>query len=273
MEKTVYGKINLSLHVLGKRADGYHELDTVMQTVDVADTLHIEPSAAFRLETDHPHLPTDDSNLCRQAWQQLHVRYNIPRVHMRLTKRIPIGGGMGGGSADAAAGLTALIELFDLCVPEAELHAIARGLGADVPFFLTGGTCRATGIGDVLTPLPSFAGHPLLLIHDGTPMVSAHVYRRGPTISASRIDALLPRLAAGETELPEVHNDLRKPAEALHPPLAQIRDALRDHGADTALLSGAGGTVYGLYSDPAIRDRAYEALRDRYAWVRCAETI
>ncbi len=160
---TSFAKINRTLSVLGKRKDGFHEIDTVFQTVDLTEEIEFflegeEGSgapAAVSLNIEGADLPADDSNLILRAAHALRERVGKRRgARIHLSKKIPIGGGLGGGSSNAAATLRALCELWNLQLPAADLMAIAASLGSDVPFFLLGGRARGRGRGEVLTPLP-----------------------------------------------------------------------------------------------------------------------
>jgi 4-diphosphocytidyl-2C-methyl-D-erythritol kinase len=158
MKVNACGKINWDLYVLGKRTDAFHEVDTVMVNVGLADELTFEPSDHLALTCSDPTLPCDDSNLIIQAAKKLAATANIePRVQMHVKKRIPSGGGMGGGSADAAATLQALNQLWHLNRSSEQLAVIAAALGSDVAYFLWGGWCRCRGRGEVVEFLPQLA--------------------------------------------------------------------------------------------------------------------
>ncbi|HVR39477.1 MAG TPA: 4-(cytidine 5'-diphospho)-2-C-methyl-D-erythritol kinase, partial [Thermoanaerobaculia bacterium] len=152
-----YAKINWSLRIIGKRADGFHDLETVFQQISLHDVLTIEASDTFALTCSDPAIPVDDTNLVARAAKLI----GAPPVVIHIEKRIPAGGGLGGGSSNAAATLIALDEMFDL---NASLPGLALQLGSDVPFFLIGGTAYATGRGEELTPLPNLPPTELLLL-------------------------------------------------------------------------------------------------------------
>lgn len=266
-----YGKINLSLQILGKREDGYHLLDTVMQEVDVSDILHMEPASITTLRCDHPMVPTDESNLVLRAHQAMKNRYAVGEVSYHLEKHIPMAAGMGGGSANAAAALQGINQMFGLGLSQSELARVGISLGADIPYFLYGGTCRARGIGEVLDPLPSYGGIPILLINDGTPVSTQAVYQKGPKRSVSTVDLLVEQLQNNQTKL-TVQNDLADIVYAMHPHLCAIETDLLAHGADTALLSGSGATMFGIFQNALDCVAAKEALQDKYHWVCATQT-
>ena len=149
-----FAKINLSLEVIGRRDDGYHDVATILQTIDLADELALEPANTLSVTCDDPGL-AGESNIVWRAATNLASRAGIlPRARIHITKRIPVAAGLGGGSADAAAALLGLNRMWELNLATPELHQVAATLGSDVPFLLTGGTALATGRGDVLHPLP-----------------------------------------------------------------------------------------------------------------------
>ena len=171
-----FAKINLGLRVLGRRADGYHEIRTVFQTVTLHDTLTFEPAPGGLLElacTD-PTIPTDESNLILRAASLLRERYGVSRgARTRLEKSIPAGGGLGGGSSDAAAALLALNRLWNLGAGARELSELGARVGADVPFFLTGGTALGTGTGADVEPLEDAPKMPLVIVTPGVRVATA----------------------------------------------------------------------------------------------------
>ncbi len=270
MEINHRGKINLSLHIIKKRQDGYHCIDTLMQEVDVTDCLVIERAKNTRLFCDHPDVPTDESNLILRAHRALDARYGIGAAAFTLQKRIPVGAGMGGGSANAAAALRGLNKLFALGLSKDELAEIGLLLGADVPFFLTGGTCRAQGIGEELTPLPAYR-MPVLLVNDGTHAQTRAVYTYGPEQTPSTIPALITQLQAGKTEL-TVRNDLQKAAFHLYPKIRTTMEKVKETAPDTVQLSGTGATIYAIYKTLTEAKRAHDALYGRFPMVVLTQT-
>ncbi|HEU4889755.1 MAG TPA: 4-(cytidine 5'-diphospho)-2-C-methyl-D-erythritol kinase, partial [Thermoanaerobaculia bacterium] len=210
-----YAKINWSLRITGKRADGFHDLETVFQTISLHDELTFRESSSLSLTCDDPTIPLDDSNLVLRAARAV----DAPDVAIELKKRIPAGGGLGGGSSNAAATLMALGE------GRSDLPALALSLGSDVPFFLLGGTAYATGRGEVLTPLPSRAGIPLLLLLPEERVLTkdafARITRYSPPLG---IDAY----ARG---FENFTNDFEEPVFAMLPRLRELKARLYDAGA------------------------------------------
>jgi 4-diphosphocytidyl-2-C-methyl-D-erythritol kinase len=247
MQIRAYAKINWALRIVGKRADGYHDIETLFQTITLHDTLTIEPGPELSLECDDPTIPTDDTNLVMRAAKAIGLK-----AHIKLQKRIPAGGGLGGGSADAAA-----------IVKD---PAIALSLGSDVPFFLHGGTQYATGRGEVLTPMRSVAPVPLLLLIPEERVSTAEAYgslrRFSPPLGVERYRAMIDDdLLSHATELV---NDFEDAIFARLPQLHALKTKLYEEGAAWAQMSGSGSTIAGAFRSQADRDRALT----RFAAVR-----
>lgn len=258
-----FAKINLSLEVVGRRPDGYHELRTIFQTIDLHDLLEIEATATpdVRLTCDDPNLPCDERNLVVRAAQALQAAAQTRRgARIRLQKRIPTQAGLGGGSSDAAATLLALRRLWAVNVSDAELHRIAAGLGADVPFFLTGGTALGLGRGDVIHPLPDAVLPFIVLIHPNVSVPTGPVFRR---LNADLTDAAAVRTLAASLSVGvnwrQAGNDLEAVVFEDFPAVREARDRLYVWGAQTARMSGSGGVVFGLFEDAATSETARRA--------------
>jgi len=272
-------KVNLSLRVLGRRPDGYHELETVFQAIDLWDDLKALPASTLTLACDDPRLATDRSNLVVRAAERLREAFpaRASGASVRLRKRIPVGGGLGGGSSDAAGTLLLLTRLWGLPASPTELDSLARELGADVPFFLHGGRVLGTGRGDVLQPFPSPDRFPILL---GCPPFSVSTewaYRSLaswltlPSTGAS-VDALSAHKWQEENDFRFAGNDLERAVFAERPELVVFRNALLEQGAAPALLSGSGSAIFGVFAEEATLDKARAALARRFADWRLIST-
>jgi 4-diphosphocytidyl-2-C-methyl-D-erythritol kinase len=244
-------KVNLVLEVLGKRDDGYHEIATVMHAVDLSDRLTLEASDAVDLRTSDAAVPADTTNLAWRAALALGKAAGVDRgVRITLDKRIPVAAGLGGGSADAAATLTGLNRLWGLDWSVEQLAEIAVELGMDVPFFLRGGAALASGRGERLEQIGG-ASLALVLIHPGFPVSTADAYRQvSPSMysdgtHARQMTAALarhwPAAVAGR-----LYNALEAPVAAAHPEITRMHAALVAAGALGAMMSGSGGTVFGV---------------------------
>lgn len=264
-EYSAYAKINWSLNITGRRVDGYHLLDMLMQTIDLHDTLEIEPDGGLSLTVDGT--PAGEENLVLRAAMALNRHAGTRRgARMALSKRIPARAGLGGGSADCATALRALNGLWGLGMSEAELLEIGLSLGADVPFCLTGGLALVRGIGEDITPVPGATSIPLVLVVPGGGLSTGAVFSlwdRGgyPEV---RLDnaALAGAVTAGR--LDEVQwlcaNALTAPAVSLMPEIGTLIDSMRALGAGAAFMTGSGSAVVGAFADDDDARRAAQAL-------------
>jgi 4-diphosphocytidyl-2-C-methyl-D-erythritol kinase len=252
-------KVNLVLEVLGKRADGYHELVTVMQAVDLSDRITLEDADELELRASAPGVPADGSNLAMRAAVALRESARISRgARITLDKRIPVAAGLGGGSSDAAAVLLGLNRLWRLRWPVERLDEVATGLGMDVPFFLRGGTALATGRGERIERVRGRALG-LVLVNPKFAVSTAEMYGRvTPAMysdgrRASSLVAGLGRRSAAWVAA-GLYNGLEAAATAAYPPVERMRAALLAAGALGARMSGSGPTVFGVA-------RSYEQAR------------
>lgn len=263
-----YAKINIGLDVLRRRADGYHEVKMIMQTVDIYDELVLErrKQPGIELRMDNSELPSGGDNLICRAVDLLFREKEITGgVNISLTKRIPIAAGMAGGSADAAAALRGVNELFDLGYSLTELQALGVGLGADIPYCLAGGTMLSEGIGEILTPLPAPPAAHLVIAKPDVNVSTAFVYGN---LHADRlawhpdIDGMIAALQKGDLDgiTGRLGNVLETVTVKAHPVIEQIKELLRKQGAENALMSGSGPTVFGIFKEKETAARAAEAV-------------
>jgi 4-diphosphocytidyl-2-C-methyl-D-erythritol kinase len=244
-------KVNLALEILAKRPDGYHEIATVMQTVDLSDRLTLDDADAPELLTSAPGVTSDATNLALRAALALREAAGVDRgVRITLDKRIPVAAGLGGGSADAAAVLLGLNRLWGLRWPGTRLAEVAVSLGMDVPFFLRGGAALATGRGDVLEPVIG-GGLALVLVNPRFGSSTAEAYRRvTPDMltdgrrAKDMVEALESRRAARVAA--SLYNGLEATMAPRHPEIGRIRAAVLAAGALGAVMSGSGPTVVGV---------------------------
>jgi 4-diphosphocytidyl-2-C-methyl-D-erythritol kinase len=271
-------KVNLALHVLGRLPDGYHELDTVFQAIDLWDELEIAPAEGLSLSCDDPRLPTDASNLVMRAAEMVRAHSTDPpgaAIHLR--KSIPVQAGLGGGSADAAAALLLCASFWGVDRATLDLEGMARELGADVPFFLRGGTARGTGRGDRIVRLPPVRTLPLLLGCPPFGVATAEVFKRvGERLTLPGNGVNLPYPNAHkwpkENDFGFMTNDLEPVVFDGWPELQSFRNALMDVGASAALLSGSGSTVYGVFRDQARLASGLVRLRESFEQWRLLPT-
>lgn len=244
-------KVNLALEILGRRADGYHEVVTVMQAVELTDRIGLEPSDSLALHTAEPGVPRDASNLALRAALALRQAAGVAHgVRIGLDKRIPIAAGLGGGSADAAAVLVGLNRLWRLRWPVARLAEVGATLGSDVPFFLRGGTAFATGRGEKVERVPGMA-LALVLVNPRFASSTAEAYGRlRPEMysDGAHARAVLAALRSrhGERVARSLYNGLEATVANAHAEIGQMKAALLAAGALGALMSGSGPTVFGI---------------------------
>jgi len=273
LEKASPCKVNLLLNILGKRSDGFHELETVMHPVNLCDHLTFKRGGSgVSLTCSDATLPTDARNLVQRAVATFLLAAQISDgVQIHLEKRIPLAAGLGGGSGNAATTLLGLNELFGAPLPAEKLRELAAALGSDVPFFLQSKPALATGRGEQIRPLdffPALRGAVFLLIHPGFGISTAWAYQNLARFPAAlngqpgRAQKLVSLLQAGD--LPAAgrafYNSLEAPALEKYPLLGLFQEFLRSHGADAALMSGSGSTTFALIRGA----KAAETVREKF---------
>ena len=266
-------KVNLYLHVTGRRADGYHTLDSLVAFAATGDRISAEPANELSLEIGGPFAPSldaGDDNLVMRAARALRKASGSDRgARLRLDKFLPVASGIGGGSADAAAALRLLCALWELPPDDARLHEIALGLGADVPVCLAGRPAIMSGIGETVTPVRALPPCGVVLVNAREPVPTPSVFRarKGAFSEAqewrtpTRTDGLMQALSA-------CRNDLTRAAISVSPAIADVLAAIEAlDGCRIARLSGSGGTCFGLFDDTAAAVSAGKVLAgDRPGW-------
>ncbi len=279
MKKTVtlnaYAKINLFLDVISKRSDGYHNIDSIMQTVSLCDTVTVSAEdhceTVINLSCSSAELPCDERNLAYRAAQRFISAFGISakKINIHVEKRIPISAGLAGGSTDAAAVLDGMAQIFS--VPKSKLFDIAGKLGADVPFCLLGGTARTEGIGEILTPVA------------GMPKATVLIAKKGEGVSTpaafSELDSALlvtekevrhadisATVAALEKEAEELsktlYNAFHDVILSRHSDARRLAETMKNSGALAVQLSGSGPSILGIYDDAALAEKTAEKLRE-----------
>lgn len=268
-----YAKVNLGLEVLGTRADGYHELRTIFQTITLHDDIELRPHPdRIEVRCDHPGVPTDATNLAHRAAEALRRYAKLTNgVTISITKRIPVAGGLGGGSSNAAVVLLGLDRMWRLGLGPAGLHPLARRLGADVPFFLVGGTALGLGRGDEIYPLLRQVRASVVVVDPGRPLSTAAVFARldrglTPRENANTIFRFVSSQLEGRPDaFAGLTNDLEPAAleedPGLEVPGRAIRSILIREGAAQASLSGSGAAFFGVFPDAVVAERARGALQ------------
>jgi 4-diphosphocytidyl-2-C-methyl-D-erythritol kinase len=277
-------KLNLALHVVGRRADGYHELQSLVAFADIADDLEASAAPEDRLRISGPFAPSlsnGETNLVLRAVAAFRARWPghvATGLSLDLHKNLPVAAGLGGGSADAAAALRLMARLSTEPIPVTELQALALTLGADVPMCLLSRPAEVRGVGEIVRPLRSFPACHAVLVNPLVPVVTADVFRRlrehaNPAAPAVPQPLTRPELALW---LAETRNDLEPAAIAILPVIAELIDTVRQtQGCWLARMSGSGGTVFGLFGSGAQAHQAAHDLRARWPgyWVAAAPLL
>lgn len=266
--ETAYAKLNLALHVRAREANGYHRIETLFAFCEQGDTVAVVEGGP-PLAVEGPFaagLDPGPANLVRRAAEGLAQLVGIPVPPLRLTKRLPVAAGIGGGSADAAAAMRLLCRLNDLSPATAGINALAVGLGADVPACLASRAVRGDGRGDILTPIPSddLAGLPVLLVNPRLPLATGAVFAAWDGIDRGSLADGAPLAAALAGR-----NDLQPAAVTLMPTVgALVATLARQPGCRFARMSGSGATCFGLFVDEPARDAAASSLAEAFpdAW-------
>jgi len=266
-------KINVYLRVIGRYDDGYHRLETIFQEIDFGDELTFQHASenSLSLTVEGYDLPADGSNLVVKAACLLKKEFGIKAgASITLKKVVPVGAGLGGGSSDAAASLRGLIELWKIPVSAQHVHDLAATLGADVPFFLHGGTGLGTGRGDCIRVLPDLPPKPLIILKPDISISTAWVYQHFKAENlrddltklnhSINISTLIKRLSGEASYESLLINDLERVVLPRFPEVARLRSLLSLNGAEVALMTGSGSAVFGLFNDEETRDAAFTNL-------------
>jgi 4-diphosphocytidyl-2-C-methyl-D-erythritol kinase len=270
MNVRAYAKINIGLHVLGKRPDGYHNIETIFRLIDLYDELEfVEGDEGIAFTSNTPLLANDNDNLCIRAANLLR---DLTGVHMgveiTLKKHIPLGAGLGGGSSDAAAVLRGLTKLWSLDVSTEELQTISATLGSDVPFFFTSQTAYATGRGERLTPFTAQIPYWILVVtpnvHVSTGWAYSNVTPRGPQNRPDLRGLLETAIDQPEILRANLANDFEESVFREFRDISRLKESLLKEGADVALMSGSGSSVFGFFSSEAKANQLRSELSSKY---------
>jgi 4-diphosphocytidyl-2-C-methyl-D-erythritol kinase len=270
-------KINLCLHVLGRRPDNYHELRTIFQTISLYDTLALSlaPNEKISLEVSDATLPSGPENL---VWRAIEAMRNELKLGVgvcaQLEKRIPVARGLGGGSSDAAAAMIGVMRLAKKNVPLGRMMEIAASLGADIPFFLFGGRAVAVNRGDEIYPLPDTRKQSIVVVSPrdiGVSTKDAYQWISAELTNRTEPSKIWGFCALCWSRQGRVANDFEQPVFSRHPRLKEIRDGLLERGAADAALAGSGSAVFGIFRNPARARRAARAFPEDSVFV--VETV
>ncbi|RFS19141.1 4-(cytidine 5'-diphospho)-2-C-methyl-D-erythritol kinase [Chitinophaga silvatica] len=254
-------KINLGLHILRKRSDGFHDLETIFYPIPVTDALEVISSQELHFESSGISVPGKlADNLCLRAYQLLRHDYpTLPSVSIHLHKHIPIGAGLGGGSSDAAFMLQLLNTKYQLNLTASALIAYAAQLGSDCPFFISNEPCFATGRGEIMEPLQlDLSAYSFLLVHPGIHVNTGWAFQQlSPQVPARSLKEVI-ELPVAEWKA-VLSNDFEKPVFGQHPVLGTIKERMYENGAIYAAMSGSGSAVYGIFPKNKIADIFWDA--------------
>jgi 4-diphosphocytidyl-2-C-methyl-D-erythritol kinase len=250
-----FGKINLALDVLGKRTDGYHDVRLIMQTVSLCDRVEVEIGSELSLKSNLPFIPTDNRNIAYRAAEEFFAYTKIKGgAKIYLDKKIPVGAGLGGGSSNGAAVICALNSLYKTNLSKSEMEKLAAKTGADTAFFITGGTCLAEGLGEVITPIPSKLSGYVLIFKPRFSVSTKWVYENlalDSGILRPDIDKIIWQLKTGDIPslAQNMANVLESVTEKRYPQIKAIKEIMMKNGALGAMMSGSGSAVFGIFDD------------------------
>lgn len=265
-EIDVKAKINLTLDVLYKRQDGYHEVEMIMQTISLSDrvSMRLLPEKEIRILCEAPGVPLNEENTAYKAAKLMMDKFNLDAgLEIEIKKNIPVAAGLAGGSADAAAVLMGINEIFDLKKELGQLMELGKIIGADVPFSIMGGTAVARGIGEKLEPLPGLKDIVILLVKPPYFVSTKEVYSRlnvGNIIKRPDTIGIIDKIKRADVRgiAEGLCNVLEEVTFKMHPELERIKEAMKERGALGSLMSGSGPTIYGIFESLKDAQKAAE---------------
>lgn len=279
MKLKAYAKINLFLDVIGKRADGYHDLEMIMQTVDLWDEVDVEKSdEGIELICDNANLPKDKGNIAYRAAELFIRTYNINRgVKIKIKKNIPVEAGLAGGSTDGAAVIKMLNIIFDKNLSQEEMISLGREIGADVPFCIVGGTAKCEGVGEIIKPLKPLRDCILVLVKPNFGVSTKEVFNKIDSKSYVHpsIDKILKGISEGNLSKigSSLNNVLEQVTIEQNPIIGDIKEMIKSNGSLGTLMSGSGPTVYGIFDDLHKAENCYKEAIKSYNQVFLTKTI
>jgi len=272
-------KINIGLRIVGKRSDGFHNLESVFQEINLSDIITIRKIPhGIRIMTSHSQIPTDEQNLCYQAFLLMKKTYGFEGgVEISLEKNIPVGAGLGGGSSDAAACLKAFNHIFNLNLNKSRLIHLAAKIGSDVPFFIIGKTALVKGRGEVVVPIDFLKDYQILIVYPYLNISTTEVYKNFELNltnfkSLIKFDVAILKIAYLQDLNYYFYNDLEKVVFRFYPELREAKEKLKLAGAAFASLSGSGSVLYGLF-DESIQLKEIKEEFEQYGQVFIAKPV
>lgn len=274
-----YGKINLSLDVVRKREDGYHDIDTIMQRISLYDNLHIKRILGDDLiiKSNNKLVPLDNTNLVYKGWEKLKkYKKEETGIEIFIDKKIPMAAGLAGGSTNVASFMAVLNKIWNLNLKNEELMQIGKTIGADVAYFFDGRTCRAQGIGEILTPIKEFKGHNVLIVNNGKDISSKYVYTNiKPSGQNDKMTKVIEAIEENNLEKLQKYgyNNMEEVSFNLYKDIEIIKKDMLEKGADFSLMSGSGPTVFGIFEDLDKLYKTEKYFKEKYKNVYIAKTI
>ena len=280
MKIKAYGKVNISLDVVGKREDGYHLLSMIMQNIDLYDEIEVEKQeCGIILECNKSYVPVDNRNLAYKAAEIFKERYDIvDGVKINIEKNIPVSAGLAGGSTDAAAVLKVMNELFNVNATETELMELGLRLGADIPYCIHGGTALCEGIGEIITPIKPFRDKIVVLVKPAFGVSTKEVYKNFNLEKVKQHPKTAEIINAIENDnLNFVASNMKNLLENVtlrkHKILIKIKEEMNACGAINSMMSGSGPTVFAFFDDMLKAQRCFEKMKKKYSDVFITRTI
>ena len=280
MKIKAYGKVNISLDVVGKREDGYHLLSMIMQNIDLYDEIEVEKQeCGIILECDKSYVPVDNRNLAYKAAEIFKERYDIvDGVKINIEKNIPVSAGLAGGSTDAAAVLKVMNKLFNVNATEEELMELGLKLGADIPYCIHGGTALCEGIGEIITPIKPFRDKIVVLVKPAFGVSTKEVYKNFNLEKVKQHPKTAEIINAIENDdLNFVASNMKNLLENVtlrkHKILIKIKEEMNACGAINSMMSGSGPTVFAFFDDMLKAQRCFEKMKKKYSDVFITRTI
>ena len=280
MKIKAYGKVNISLDVVGKREDGYHLLSMIMQNIDLYDEIEVEKQeCGIILECNKSYVPVDNRNLAYKAAEIFKERYDIvDGVKINIEKNIPVSAGLAGGSTDAAAVLKVMNKLFNVNATEEELMELGLKLGADIPYCIHGGTALCEGIGEIITPIKPFRDKIVVLVKPAFGVSTKEVYKNFNLEKVKQHPKTAEIINAIENDdLNFVASNMKNLLENVtlrkHKILIKIKEEMNACGAINSMMSGSGPTVFAFFDDMLKSQRCFEKMKKKYSDVFITRTI
>lgn len=275
-----YGKINISLDIVGKREDGYHLLKMIMQTIDLYDLIDVNRiENGIELSCDKSYVPNDEKNIAYKAAKLFIDTYNIKDgVSIAINKNIPVAAGLAGGSTDAAAVLKAMRDIFNIDVSDERLMELGIKLGADVPYCILGGTALCEGIGEKITPLKPFKDKILILVKPNFGVSTKEVYKSFDIEKAFKhpeTEKLIEAMESGDLQFisDNMKNLLENVTSRKHTILKNIKDSMNRYGALGSMMSGSGPTIFAFFEDMLKAQLCFEYMKEKYDEVYITRTV